>query len=174
MKREIRKKLLEKRSKLSKFDITNFSENIVKKIKNSQIFKESKIIGLYCPIRNEVDLIPLFNENKTICLPRVFGDDMEFFIVKSLNDLHLGSFNVLEPNDNLEKIEKNMMDVIYVPCVGVSNDGYRIGYGKGFYDRYLKDYNNKKIAVCYNFQIVNDAFQENHDVKLDEIITNEV
>lgn len=172
MKKEIRKKMLEMRKNLSKFEVTNSSEIIVNKIKNSKDFKEAKIIGIYYPIRNEIDLLKLFEENKTLCLPRVFGDEMEFFIVNSIEDLHLGCFNVYEPNDNLKRVDKNKMDIIYVPCVGLSNDFYRIGYGKGYYDRYLLGYLNKKIAVCYKFQVINEKFYEEFDVKLDSVITD--
>lgn len=170
MKNNIRKSLLELRRSLSEDEVKNKSKIIVEKIRKTDSYKASKVVGLYCPIKNEVDLLELFNDSKTICLPRVCGNDMEFYIVNSLNDLHLGAFNVLEPNFDLKKVDKNDMDIIYVPCVGMSKDLYRIGYGKGFYDRYLNDYKGLKIAVCYRNQIVEDVYNEPHDVRLDDII----
>lgn len=172
MKKELRKKLLNIRKELSKLEVSNYSKNIINKIKNSQEFKDAKVIGLYYPIKNEVDLLELLKENKAYCFPRVLGDEMDFYLVNSLDDFHLGAFNVLEPNFDLKKIEKNEMDIIYIPCVGMSNKGYRIGYGKGYYDKYLKNYQNRKIAVCYNFQIVDESFEEEFDVRVDEIISN--
>lgn len=172
MKKQLRKNLLDLRKSISSEEVKNRSDIIVNKIRLSKEYNDSKIIGLYSPIKNEVDLLELFNDNKIICLPRVCGDKMDFYIVNSINDLHLGAFNVLEPNYDLELIDKNKMDIIYTPCVGMSIDLYRIGYGKGFYDKYLRDYNGLKIAVCYSFQIVEEKFNDEYDVRMDKIISD--
>lgn len=172
MKKQLRKKLLDLRKSISSEEVKGRSNTIINKIRLSEEYKNSKIIGIYSPIKNEVDLLELFNDNKTICLPRVSGDEMDFYIVNSIKDLHLGSFNVLEPNYDLKIIDKNKMDIIYTPCVGMSKDLYRIGYGKGFYDKYLKDYKGLKIATCYSFQIVDEKFNDEYDVRMDKIISD--
>lgn len=171
MKNILRKQLIQKRKNLSPSFVDQYSQKIISKILQMPNFESFGRIGIYFPIQNEVNLLPIFESKKEICLPRVEGENMDFFLVNDLkNDLHLGNFKVMEPNDNLTKVDKNSMDVIFVPLVGINQKKYRIGYGKGFYDRYLKDFCGKKIGVCYPFQIVQEDFQEEFDVKLDDYI----
>lgn len=166
MKKELRKELLQKRSLLTCEEVNKRSDKIVDIIVNSKEFIKAKKIGIYSPIRNEVNILKLM-DYKECYLPKVDGINMDFYSPK--DGLNKGSFDVYEPINN-EKIDKNELDIIYIPVVGVSKSLYRIGYGKGFYDRYLKDYKGLKIVVCYDFQIVDKEFNEIHDVKLDQII----
>lgn len=172
MKNILRKELIAKRKNLSPSFVEEYSQKIIQKILQMPDFEKFKRIGIYYPIQNEVNLLRLFEGTKQICLPRVLGMDMDFFWVEDpKKDLHLGSFKVMEPNENLTKVDKNSMDVIFVPLVGINPKKYRIGYGKGFYDRYLKDFLGQKIGVCYPFQIVDEDFQEEFDVMLDDYIS---
>lgn len=167
MKKELRIKLLKQRKALNSLDVSNISDKIVNIIMESKDFQKAKKIGIYYPINNEISLLKLMDK-KECYLPKTNGLDMDFY--SPIDGLELGSFNVMEPIST-NAINKNELDIIYIPVVGVSKSLYRIGYGKGYYDRYLKDYNGLKIAVAFDFQVVDEEFNEEFDVRLDEIIS---
>lgn len=78
----------------------------------------------------------------------------------------------MEPKDHLETIDPNNLDLIFIPGVAFAPNGHRIGYGHGFFDKFLKNTNCPKIGIAYEFQIVKNIDGEPHDVPVDKIITN--
>ena len=94
---------------------------------------------------------------------------MTFRKVKDISKLEKGEFDIPEPKDNAPIQEKH--DVILVPCVGLDSQGNRIGYGVGFYDKYLEGNNAVKIALSYSKQIVKVIPVSKNDVKMDWIVT---
>ena len=171
-KESIRKKYLIVRSKLLDRDIK--SNRIINKIKECDKYKEAKRIGFFKHIGSEVDLDELIvyslNNNKIVYLPRVLDDTtIEFYRINSLSDLkHISNYGILEP-DIIN--ESATLDLIIVPGIVFDKRGYRIGYGKGYYDRYLLNKNIYKIGVtykeCYTDYIENDS----HDIKMDMVLT---
>ena len=154
--------MINKRLELSDSDVLAYSNNVIDKIKQLDFYNEDMIIGLYMPIKNELD-IKL--NNKVICYPKVVGNDLEFYIPTKFE---LGSFNVLEPIGSL--IDKNDIDIIIVPLLFFDKYNNRVGYGKGYYDRYLKDYKGITIGVGYDFQEVEEIDAKPTDIKLNYII----
>lgn len=123
-------------------------------------------IGLYVPIKGEADIFRPF-KHLSVYLPVVTSNTaMEF--VKYEDNLQKGSFGVLEPVGTF--IDKNLMDVIVVPMVGF-NHTIRMGYGKGYYDGYLKDFCGLKIGVAFDIQEDLSILKKAHDVEMDMIIT---
>ena len=94
---------------------------------------------------------------------------MTFRKVDDISKLEKGEFDIPEPKDNAP-IQKNH-DVVLVPCVGLDNQGNRIGYGFGFYDKYLEGNNAVKIALSYSKQIVKTIPISEKDVKMEWIVT---
>lgn len=110
-----------------------------------------------------------FKLGKKVALPKVDGDEMDFYPVESLTDVKPGYFGILEPVTT-KKVEVNQ-GFMTVPGVAFTKEGYRMGYGKGFYDRYLERF--PKIYTCglaYECQLVEHLPIEPHDKKLDELI----
>lgn len=176
---EIRKNLVKKRRMLNTDEAVLKSEDICQSlIATLNEFSYENIL-LYSSVNNEVDLSCFFNylqkKKKKIFFPRVHvgTNYMDFYRVDSLDDLKLGSFNIKEPTENENtKFLENEEGLLLVPGVAFSLKMYRIGYGQGFYDRYLSTHKNiKAIGVCYDFQIVSDWESDEFDVALDCIIT---
>ena len=138
-----------------------------------KIILEAETIGCYSSIGSEVqtnDIINYFlNEGKSVSLPKVSQDEMTFRKVEDVSKLEKGEFDIPEPKDSVP-IQKNH-DVILVPCVGLDNQGNRIGYGVGFYDKYLEGNNAVKIALSYSKQIVKTIPISEKDVKMEWIVT---
>ena len=174
-KSQIRKKILKirKQKKIKKF-IFNFDLilNILKRKKVS-----GKIIGGYYPYNYEIDILQIlekFEKKKfIITLPKIRKNSQMNFYQWSINDpLVINEFGIPEP---ISKMVKHP-DVLLVPLVAFDKNFNRIGYGGGFYDRYIKKIKKKKkvltIGFAYSFQKVKKIPTNKHDIRLDFIITN--
>lgn len=164
----------ELRSKLKKIIVNNKEErsiNIIKEIINLDCFKQSKNIGIYYPIFNEVDIkqILSFGLNKNFYIPKIINDNINYIKINNFNDNLVNSnLNILEPINN-DIINKSLLELLIIPGIGFNRDNYRLGYGKGYYDKFLKDYKGFKIGVIFEEFII-DFNNEDHDIKLDLII----
>ena len=133
------------------------------------------IIGVYAAYKSEVDTYGImeslfFDESITIVVPRILEDrQMEFIKINSFSDLKKNKMGILEPVGH-EVLEPSL---ILVPLLAFNERGYRVGYGGGYYDRYLEAHKAYSIGLAYEFQKTSLQFQEDHDVACDVIITNE-
>lgn len=172
-KSEIRKQMLAKRQRQSDREQKIKSETICHKIISGKIYQSSGVIYCYAPIQGEVDITPLIAnalaDDKIVALPKVEGEEIVFYQIRSMQDLEPGAFHVPEPKTG---IYAPKADVIFVPGIAFTEDGSRMGYGGGFYDRYLSCHKIYSIGVAYDFQILKDIPTEHHDISLDEIISN--
>lgn len=176
MKRDIRKKVLGTRKSLEIEDVKYISKEISLTILKWDIYKNSKSIMLYSAIKNEVDLSMVASDaiknNKELVYPKTIRETVDIIpcIVSNLEELQEGEYGILEPSID-KSVEKNKIDTVFVPGVAYDINGYRIGYGAGYYDRFLRDYNGIKVGICFSFQIVDDVYKDEHDIKMDYIIT---
>ncbi len=171
----LRNLLLEKRDNTS-FDLLKIaSEKMQKKLKKIYAFKNAKKIGVYYPIQSEIftqDIIQeLISDGKEVFLPKVIGEKMEFRKIKDFSSLEKGRFDIMEPKDDCPT--NNNLDVILIPTVGISPDGVRLGYGHGFYDKFLAENNTTAIALTLEKQIVKNIPKSDHDVIIDWIVTED-
>ncbi|MDE1726650.1 MAG: 5-formyltetrahydrofolate cyclo-ligase [Thaumarchaeota archaeon] len=172
-KARLRKQLLDQRDNTSLDFIKIASGKIQDNLRKIEFYRNAKIIGGYHAVGSEVHtqdiLQEILNAGKELSLPRVEKDDLVFKKISSFSDLELGNFSVMEPKERCETVKK--LEVILVPAIALTREGYRLGYGFGYYDRYLHDKRSKKIALSYSKQVVKVIPHENHDVKVDCIVT---
>ena len=180
-KKEIRSRLKKQRSLMSADECRSMSHEIYKRLIALELDREYDNILLYSAIRNEVNTDEYFacliNKAKRIYYPRVCGDEMSFYRVRCLDELNCGSFNINEPDMTDEYTEADGRALMIVPGLGFSDTGYRIGYGKGFYDRYLSSFTKRDtvmaVGVGYDFQLLSSmTFEDEYDVPLDGVITD--
>lgn len=126
-------------------DMERISRVLCDKIRENNYYKSAKNVMLFYPTRFEVNLLNLLNDDKNFYLPRVLGDDLQVCPYKSGDKLERSSFGILEPVSN--SINKDCLDLVIVPALMADKRGYRLGYGGGFYDRFLKDLNLKIRTV---------------------------
>lgn len=174
-KTSLRKLLLEKRD-VTSFDLMKIaSKSILKKLKKIEVFRNAQKIGAYYPIGSEIltqDIMQeALSEGKEIFLPKVIGKNIEFRKIVNLSNLENGSFDIMEPRN--ECPVDNNLDVILVPTVGISPKGVRLGYGHGFYDRFLAENKIKTISLTFEKQIVKNIPQSEHDVIINWIVTED-
>jgi len=156
-KRRIRKDILAKRISLSEKVIKEKSDMIVKRIIAE--FKLDEQFGMFIPIKNEVDLTDLLSYD--VALPKIDGD-MTFN--KYDGNLVKAKFGLSEPTGKEVKVK-----LILVPGAVFDKSGFRVGYGGGYFDKYLT--NEIKVGVCFDFQVVDKVPTEDHDQRMDFLVT---
>ncbi len=167
-KKELRSKLLGFRNSFDVKYVGEASDAICKKLRTKIICYD--YLFLYNSFGKEISLSSLFN-NKNIALPVVSRKKMFFRLISENTSYQKNKYGIDEPTSG-EIVEPTESSIIILPSLALTKEGERLGYGGGYYDRYLSGHNCKKIGVCYKEFIVNSVFSEEHDIKVDEIITN--
>lgn len=167
--------MLDARDELSLDFIKIASNRIRDNLRKIDFYRNAESTGVYYSIGSEVqthDLIQeFFNQGKEFALPRVEKNDLVFKKISSLSDLEPGSFGVMEPKEKCETVKN--LDVVLVPSIALTREGYRLGYGFGFYDRYLHGKKSKKIGMSYAKNVLKTFPHDNHDVKMDCLVTED-
>ncbi|SHJ74677.1 5-formyltetrahydrofolate cyclo-ligase [Clostridium cavendishii DSM 21758] len=177
-KKELRKLIKEKRLNLDRKEKELSDIKIAESFLKSAYFKECKTIFMYVSMEDEVETKEILKKalelGKHIYVPKVENTQkvMKALRINSLLDLNeSGVFGILEPSIDNEEL-KEEADIILVPGLAFDLSGGRLGYGGGFYDKFLKNSkSSKRIALCYDFQIVDEVPMEEFDEKIDFIIT---
>ena len=171
----LRKHLLEKRDATSAELREIESEQIHENLKKISSYANSQNIACYSSIGSEINtrniMLNILEQSKNLLLPRVINDNLEFYVVPNLEKLEKGSFEIMEPKDSCKKAER--IDCVLVPTIAVSKSGVRLGYGNGYYDRFLSSIDAVKISLTYSKQIVKSIPSDSHDVKIDWIVTED-
>jgi 5-formyltetrahydrofolate cyclo-ligase len=169
MKDTLRQALLKQRLALSSTMVTSYSQSLMNQIIALPAFQQAKVIGIYSPIKNEPDLRPLINHGKQILLPKVVGDSLIYGRWQETDMLIKSSFDILEPNTNTD--ESDLLDLLIIPGVAFDRFGNRLGFGKGYFDRYLASKRPPLvIGVCYPFQFQNQLQTTEADMKVDVVL----
>jgi len=178
MKNEIRKQNKHIRAAMSKEEIAIKSTSAVRIFLASDYYKNSNQLMLYMPLGNEVDTTEILNtsfrDGKKVVLPvtdKTSGEITPFYVSQDTK-LIKGAFSVIEPAGT-KIADMTKTDVILVPGIAFDKTGNRVGFGKGCYDRFLKQSPATLIGFCYKFQVCEAIPAEEHDVKMNNIITEE-
>ena len=171
----LRNFLLEKRDNTS-YDLLKIaSDKMQKKLKKIYAFKNAQKIGVYYPIGSEIltqNIIQeLISNGQEVFLPKVVDGKMEFRKITDFSSLEKGSFDIMEPRDDC-KVNNNL-DVILVPTVGISPSGVRLGYGHGFYDKFLAEHKTTTISLILEKQIIKNIPKSEHDILIDWVVTED-
>ena len=177
MKNKIKESILEKRNSLPKESILEKSRKIENNLFNLSQFKKSKVIMFFVSFNSEVnthDMIRKSLQSKTVAVPKVAEHEIEPSVILDIDSLVAsGKFGILEPIEPMKIAYKNI-DLVLVPGLAFDREGHRIGYGFGYYDKFLRKVPRAaKIGLCFDFQVVDRIPREEHDVPVDMIVTEE-
>jgi len=171
-----RQQFLNRRKQLAEAECLELSRQVQQRLVASELFSSATNLALYSPMNNEVRTRLLHDcaieQHKQVCYPRVVGESLQFVVVDSIELLQPGSFGVAEPASgdvlNVERIA-----LLVVPGVAFDRAGYRLGYGKGFYDRELSrvTVTTASVGLCFDFQLCDRLPVEAHDQRLDYLVT---
>ncbi len=143
-----------------------------------KLIEKETIVLIYLSTGSEVDTFELcktlLENNVKVYAPRCLSEsDMVFLQVKSIDDLEIDKFGIYAPKSNLPQIKNTKGVFCIVPGLGFGLNGERIGYGKGYYDRFLHKNDVKSVGVCFQEQIRSDIPCDEFDVKLNYVV-NEI
>lgn len=177
-KKTLRKSMKSKRDELSSKDIHNLSDKVISRILDSDEYNKSENIFAFVSFGSEVFTHNFIKSsilnNKNIYIPYIKNNEMYAVKLKDFNDLELGYYDILSlPENKIEIVDKKIIDLILVPGLIFDKNFYRIGYGGGYYDKFMndKDLNAYKIGICFDFQVVETVEPQSHDIPVDKIIT---
>ena len=175
----LRKEVLHKRNSMSHFEISMKSKLIQQKLIESPVFNQSKSIGLYLAIGSEVQTREIINYaldlGKTVLLPRIMSNDLRFYVVDQKdfekNSFDVNRFGIKEPE--IDNKPADFIDLLIIPGIVFDMYGFRIGYGYGYYDKYLTNNKlSKSIGLAYDFQLIKKTIPIlPHDRKINVLIT---
>jgi len=182
MKQTLKAEIYDKRNSLSTEEIKEKSLKIKNNLLSSNEFKNSKNIMFYMSFKKEADTQRIIKEllktkEKKILVPYIIKRDLRLHVseLKDFNELEPKTFGILEPKEAYTReFNPDKLDLVIVPGIAFDKTGHRIGYGYGYYDRFLKTIKKDaiKIGLCYDFQLVEKIPEEEHDVPMDIIITD--
>jgi 5-formyltetrahydrofolate cyclo-ligase len=151
-------------------------------------FRSARAIALYSSVRNEVQTHEVFSralgEGKEVFFPRVTdpgvtdpgvsdgSPHLEFIKVAGPDDLNAGSYGILEPRQDGQRLDPGSFDCMVVPGIAFDEVGTRLGYGKGYYDRALASAGCPVVALAFDFQVLGELLPAvEHDVRVDSVVT---
>jgi len=146
---------------------------IFNKIINLEEYKQSHLILTYVSLKDEVDTMKLirysFKQGKKVAVPKCEGEDITFYYINSLEELEKRKFGILEPKTN-EIVNDFANSICIIPGVVFDKQNNRMGYGKGFYDRFLENYKGIKTGLTYKECICDKIDTDINDIKMDKVI----
>lgn len=140
-------------------------------------------ISMYMPFRSELDISPImewcWEQGWKVLIPKVVKDQSNFILyrVTSYDEMELGMWGIREPNHKAEEWDRQSIDLMFIPGIAFDRQGGRLGFGGGYYDRFMTSYNELNLAkpiltaVAFDLQIVNKVPMEKHDFTVENIVT---
>jgi 5-formyltetrahydrofolate cyclo-ligase len=180
---KLRQVIKNKRKNMTENDSSSSSNMIKEKFLGLDLCRNKKNVLIYVSTKLEVGTIDLIKElldrGVNVYTPRVINLEdglMRFIKISSLNDLEVGCMNILEPKSNLLELDESKIDstfLLVMPGLAFDKNGHRLGYGGGFYDRFCNRVTNDllKVALSFDYQIVDSVSVNEFDVSVDVVIT---
>lgn len=175
LKKELRKELIQKRRELSPSKKADSDLDIFNKLIELSCFKSAKKLLSYVSTPIEVDTLRFIDycleSGKEVAVPQCVGENMIFRLIKSRNQLKKGAYGIMEPDESFPAVTDFENSICIVPALCFNKSGQRLGYGKGFYDRFLEASGCYSIGICYE-DFIRDFPAETHDKAVDVIVTD--
>lgn len=176
MKKELRQTVLNQMKKLSGKEKEQADNWLTQRLLSSAAYQNAQVIATYLSMPHEVSTAAFIKQaqldGKRVLVPKTYGQGRMIFVDYDESRLQKSSFGLMEPTSE-EAVEKAEIDLIHVPGVVFNSQGFRIGYGGGYYDRYLADFTGASISSIYSFQ--KSDFEPNyHDIAVKEVLIYEL
>jgi 5-formyltetrahydrofolate cyclo-ligase len=173
-KKELRRMIREKKRAMTEEEIVIRSQALGRKFADSQAYKNAKTIYFYLPYNQEVRTIPMLEQalrdGKQVAVPKVYGDEMRFIVLSDLSRIEKGYAGIPEPVDD-GPVADDKTALVLMPGLAFDPQGHRIGYGGGFYDRFLAaEPDHPTLALCYEFQMLPHLETEEFDIPVDTVL----
>ena len=173
-KKELRRQISKRKREMTESEIENASRVLAEKFVNSQVYRDAKTIYGYMPYNQEVRTIPMMEQalrdGKRVAVPKVYGDTMKFIYMDDLSQVEEGYYNIPEPIAD-GPVAEDPTALVLMPGLAFDETGNRMGYGGGFYDKFLaQEPDHPTVALCYAFQMVDHIPTEEYDIPVDCVL----
>lgn len=173
-KKELRRTIRERKRAMTEEEIVSRSEKLGVLFSQSEAYKAAKTIYGYLPYNQEVRTVPMLEQalkdGKRVAVPKVYGDEMKFLYLDDLSQVKKGYAGIPEPIAD-GPVADDDTALVLMPGLAFDPAGHRIGYGGGFYDKFLAaEPNHPTLALCYEFQMLPELHTEEHDIPVDTVL----
>ena len=173
-KKALRRSIREQKRAMSEEEIVRRSAALAQLLFSSKAYQQAKTIYGYLPYNQEVRTIPMLEQalrdGKQVAVPKCYGDEMKFILMEDLTLVEKGYAGIPEPIAD-GPIANDPTALVLMPGLAFDPEGHRIGYGGGFYDKFLAaEPNHPTLALCYGFQMLPKLETEAHDIPVDYIL----
>lgn len=173
-KQELRKSIREQKRAMTEAQIQEKSRLLGQLFAASALYRNAKTIYGYMPYNQEVRTVPMLEQairdGKRVAIPKCYGDEMRFIFMEDLSKVEKGYAGIPEPIEDAP-IADDETALVLMPGLAFDPEGHRIGYGGGFYDKFLaKEPNHPTLALCYDFQMMEKLETEEFDIPVDQVL----
>ena len=173
-KTSLRKQIREKKRAMTPEEIETASQKLCQLFLTSELYRQAKTIYGYLPYNQEVRTVPMLEQaladGKRVAVPKVYGDEMKFIYLTDLSRVEKGYAGIPEPVED-GPVADDPTALVLMPGLAFDREGHRIGYGGGFYDKFLAaEPTHPTLALCYEFQMVQELPVEEFDIPVDMVL----
>lgn len=173
-KKELRQMVRQKKRAMADEEIQMKSDLLEEKFLNSEAYRNAKAIYGYLPYNQEVRTVSMLqhalDDGKRVAVPKVYGDEMRFIWMTDLSQVAKGYAGIPEPVADAP-VADDSHALVLMPGLAFDREGHRIGYGGGFYDKFLtEEPEHPTLALCYDFQVFQEVKTEEFDIPVDSVI----
>lgn len=173
-KQELRKAIRARKRAMTPEEIERRSQALCRKFLQSEAYQRARTLYGYLPYNQEVRTVPMLvqalKDGKQVAVPKVYGDEMKFILMEDLSTVEKGYAGIPEPVAD-EPVACDETALVLMPGLAFDPQGHRIGYGGGFYDKFLaREPNHPTLALCYDFQMLQQLETEEFDIPVDLVL----
>lgn len=173
-KKALRQQIRERKRAMTEEEIVLRSEKLADLFAASEIYQNAKTVYGYLPYNQEVRTVPILErairDGKRVAVPKIYGDTMNFLYLDDLAKVEKNSMGIPEPVAD-EPVAEDQTALVLMPGLAFTKNGDRMGYGGGFYDRFLaQEPQHPTVALCYDFQVVESLPTEEFDIPVDMVL----
>ena len=173
-KKELRKQIREKKRAMTPEEIQSASQKLKELFLATEQYQKAKTIYGYLPYNQEVRTVPILEQTlvdgKRVAVPKIFGDEMKFIYLTDLTQVEEGYAGIPEPVAD-GPVADDPTALVLMPGLAFDKEGHRVGYGGGFYDKFLtQEPEHPTVALCYDFQILEELPTEEFDIPVDLVL----
>lgn len=170
----LRRQIREQKRAMTQEQIVSASCDLGEQFAACQLYQQAKTIYGYLPYNQEVRTVPMLEralrEGKRVAVPKVYGEEMKFIYLTDLSQVDTGYAGIPEPVAD-EPVADDPAALVLMPGLAFDPQGHRIGYGGGFYDKFLAaEPNHPTVALCYGFQMLDVLETQDHDIPVDLVL----
>ena len=172
----LRREMMRKRREMTPAEIETASDELAKRLFAHPLYRAANTICVYLSANQEVRTDGVIAQarldGKRVCAPKVVGGELQFYYIEEDTKLQAGAFGILEPVD--AQAADDPTALVLLPGLAFDRAGYRLGYGGGYYDRFLaKEPQHPTVALCYGFQLLDRLPTDPHDIPADAVLVSE-